>query len=122
MLIALTSLSIGTGGAAGSTSAPQLVPDQLLINLKSGTGLSLILQMVGGGLSQYLDGLGTYGVRVPPGTVESAIAILRTYPQVRFVEPNYYVGYVLDPDDHYSKLSCYPVCDGQCTMHVGWCR
>src|SRR5437870_3501455 len=122
MLIALTSLNTGTGGAAGSTSAPQFVPDQLLINLKSGTDLSLILQMVGGGLSQYLDGLGTYVVRVPPGTVESAIAILRTYPQVRFVEPNYYVRYFLDPDDPYDNSTCYPTSDGQCTMQWAWAK
>src|SRR5438046_6850895 len=78
--------------------------------------------MVGGGLSQYLDGLGTYVVRVPPGTVESAIAILRTYPQVRFVEPNYYVRYLLDPDDPYDNSTCYPTSDGQCTMQWAWAK
>ena len=122
VLIALTSLDTGTGGAAGSTSVAQFVPNQILINLKPSSNLSLILQLVGGRVSDYLDKLGVYVVDIPSGTVENAVATLLASSQVRFVEPNYYVRYFLDPDDPYDNSTCYPTSDGQCTMQWAWAK
>lgn len=123
VLVVFTSLVAGGGSdAVGSDTAGGFVPDEILLSVRSRADLGTILQMVGGRVAQYLSALDVYVIKIPEGTVETAVAILNAYPQVRFAEPNWRTHLFLDPDDPYDNSTCYPASDGQCTLQWAWAK
>ncbi len=123
MLVVLPFLAAGPGsGATGSGPIGSYVPDEVLLNVKPGTNVNLLLDMVGGDVVKYIKGLDVYVAKVPAGMVDTAVAILSTDSRVRFAEPNRIARAFYEPDDPYDNSTCYPTSDGACTTQWAWAK
>src|SRR5712692_8807215 len=97
------SLSVSGGGAsaATATTTDTFQGDTVLVGFQVGTTLAQeqAIVLAVGATETDVIGADTHVLRVAPGTVLATIALLTTYPEVRYAEPDYDVQADQSPSD-----------------------
>jgi thermitase len=127
LLLMLTSLAVAVPGAGGAPRQPgpagtDYVPDEILVSIRANVDPALVARLVGGTVARYLRGLDVFRLKVPAGTVDHAVAVLKGSSFVVFAEPNAYVRAFADPDDPYAHAVCYPTSNGLCLSQWAWAK
>jgi len=81
-----------TSVKAQSANRPEYLPDEVLVKFKDGVPqdtVDTIIAGAGGAVVKKFRLIPALRLKIPAGTVESAISLLKRFPEIEYVEPNY---------------------------------
>ncbi len=120
LVLACAGLGAGAPGTPPRIGDDDFVPDEILVKFRADVDPASVAGSVGARLSEHIEALDVYVLKVPLDTVRNTVLALTNNFLVEYAEPNYIARTQLNPNDPYDDSICYTTPSAGCVRQWEW--